>query len=152
MAFCPWRDFSWLNRKYQINNMENNKIDDGGSAFPLAGSSDYSYAPRDGMSLRDWFAAEIMPAIYTKYFDQDSESGIAIAAYRMADAMLAARKESELETESRKLETELNEMRSLFTSYVLCEEAWRNESTDNKVNAVMEANFMREKAKQLLKL
>jgi|688.fasta_scaffold214778_4 hypothetical protein len=66
--------------------------------------------------------------------------------------MDAARKESELETRSRKLETELNEMRSLFTSYVLCEEAWRNESTDNKVNAVMEANFMREKAKQLLKL
>ena len=71
--------------------MENNKIDDGGSAFPLAGSSDYSYEPQVGMSLRDWFAAEIMPAIYTKYFDQDSESGIAIAAYRMADAMLAAR-------------------------------------------------------------
>jgi len=59
---------------------------------------------------------------------------------------------AELETESRKLETELNEMRSLFTSYILCEETWRNESTDNKVNAVIEANFMREKAKQLLKL
>ena len=53
---------------------------------------------------------------------------------------------------TRQLETELNEMRSLFTSYVLCEEAWRNKSTDNKVNVVMEANFMREKAKKLLKL
>lgn len=69
-------------------------IDDGGSAFPLAGSSDYSYEPQDGMSLRDYFAAEIMPAIYAKYFDQDSEFGIATAAYRMADAMLAARKEA----------------------------------------------------------
>ena len=34
-------------------------IDDGGSAFPLAGSSDYSYEPQDGMSLRDYFARNV---------------------------------------------------------------------------------------------
>lgn len=132
--------------------MENNKIDDGGSAFPLAGSSDYSYAPRDGMSLRDWFAGMALQGFATNNGTDTPDGILAVWSYNVADAMLAARKESELETESRKLEIELNEMRSLFTSYVLCEEAWRNKLPTNKVNAVMEANFMREKAKQLLKL
>lgn len=76
-------------------------IDDGGSAFPVTAklmSSEFANIKitetTGGMSLRDYFAAEIMPAIYAKYFDRYSEFGIATSAYRMADAMLAARKEA----------------------------------------------------------
>ena len=77
-------------------------INDGGSAFPLAGSSDYSYAPQDGMSLRDYFAAaalSIAQANWQKHNDENNEgeepakSLVAEEAYEYADAMLAARKE-----------------------------------------------------------
>ena len=132
--------------------MENNKIYDGGSAFPLAGSSHYQYAPQDGMSLRDWFAGMALQGFVTNNGTETPDGALAEWSYDVADAMLAARKEGASKTESCTLETELNKMRSLFTSYVLCEETWRNESTGNRVNAAMEANFMREKAKQLLKL
>ena len=71
-------------------------------AFP----SVIQYFPNDlnadeekGMTLRDYFAAKAMPAIYTEYvrdaavrgWAEDWRDGIAQDAYKMADAMLRAR-------------------------------------------------------------
>lgn len=52
-----------------------------------------------GMSLRDYFAANSLPALIADYcasartvgFDEDWHVGMAMDAYRMADAMLKAR-------------------------------------------------------------
>jgi len=57
------------------------------------------YELQDGMTLRDYFAAKVMPAVYADYcaaartlgFDEDWKMGIALDAYQMADAMLAER-------------------------------------------------------------
>ena len=43
-------------------------------------------------NLRDWFAGMAMPAVYREAVGELPESQIASDAYRMADAMLAARK------------------------------------------------------------
>lgn len=57
-----------------------------------------------GMELRDYFAAQVISAIYNEYFwsvregdhgvDYDWQTGLAGDAYKLADAMLAAREES----------------------------------------------------------
>ena len=44
-----------------------------------------------GMSLRDYFAAEAMHAIYRRASNETKRSEVAGAAFQMADAMLAAR-------------------------------------------------------------
>ncbi len=61
--------------------------DDGGPAFPV-------YAPglSNGMSLRDWFAGQALAGIAVRDTVLPFEDEAA-AAYRYADAMLAARKE-----------------------------------------------------------
>ena len=60
------------------------KLKDGGPAFPVPQNSFY------GMSLRDYFAANVMPSVY-----QRVESGgfarVAELSYQIADAMLAER-------------------------------------------------------------
>ncbi|MFI7799670.1 hypothetical protein PSFL_07530 [Pseudomonas sp. DD1] len=69
-------------------------IEDGGSAFPEPGN-----AQCGGMSLRDYFAAQALPTAWTAfadgYFQEDGwdsiNEGVAVCAYQMADAMLAAR-------------------------------------------------------------
>lgn len=85
---------------------------DGGPAFPLVDtepamdrdtretfSRTYSHG---GMTLRDDFAAKAFPAVYTIAMKEASEGsglfqhddwpvGLALDAYRMADAMLKAR-------------------------------------------------------------
>lgn len=85
--------------------------DDGGQAFPqpiTVGPNADAYPAYPGMSLRDWFAGQSIPAAtvdYTKGI-ADYEIGrmfggrggirreeiIATLAYQYADAMLAARK------------------------------------------------------------
>jgi len=69
-------------------------INEGGCAFPLHGIDgviDY------GMSTRDYFAAQSLIAISGLWrgnlgdFDNEAADRTAKAAYRMADAMLAAR-------------------------------------------------------------
>jgi hypothetical protein len=71
--------------------------DDGGPAFPLAGSFDYSYEPQDGMSLRDYFAAAALQGLLAHIIGVENANGrtskYAERAYAYADAMLAARKE-----------------------------------------------------------
>lgn len=89
-----------------------NKIDDGGPAFPIQGitvlpNGDQIW-PEPGMSLRDYFAikfahAEVMTAgafeepravlvEAAAKNGQSVEDRIAFNAYRLADAMIAARK------------------------------------------------------------
>lgn len=72
------------------------KKENGGAAFPCAGSSrknDYGDTindlPRSGMTLRDYFAAKAMSAsLSARNWDKDS---LAEQSYKMADAMLKAR-------------------------------------------------------------
>lgn len=77
----------------------------GGPAFPKTGAFNqdtdarFDSANQDGMTLRDYFAAKAMPAVYADYcaaartfgFDEDWKMGVALDAYEMADAMIAAR-------------------------------------------------------------
>ena len=74
--------------------------DDGGSAFPLnfkvLGTS---MIVHDGMSMRDWFAGQIIEGLasFGKILPADSNweevfAEYADAAYRIADAMLERRK------------------------------------------------------------
>ncbi|MGW8304332.1 MAG: hypothetical protein ACWGIK_00710 [Achromobacter pulmonis] len=82
-----------------------NKINDGGPAFPAKISIDrksgelqpHQFGNDDfcatGMTLRDFFAAKAMQAAFTSPIEasKEGQSYIAMHAYRMADAMLAAR-------------------------------------------------------------
>ncbi len=73
------------------------KANDGGPAFPFLRSEMGGCG--DGMSLRDWFAGQalIMAGVYNvvsddKVFRSDEiVKRIALAAYTLADAMLAQR-------------------------------------------------------------
>lgn len=73
------------------------KIDDGGPAFPLPrnhSNGDAIYAPGDGMSLRDYFAAKALCEYLAAHMADDKqvdEDVVADCAYSMADAMLRAR-------------------------------------------------------------
>ena len=74
------------------------QVNSGGPAFPevrVRGGDNYNPPTKiyfGGMSLRDYFAAKILPTIY-----EDCTGGeqwkdfVAQEAYRMADAMLKAR-------------------------------------------------------------
>lgn len=79
-------------------------INDGGPAFPNVpdGAGDRWRDWDVGMSLRDYFAAKALPNIYSTamvdaadgsglFSDPDWRMGLALDAYAMADAMLAAR-------------------------------------------------------------
>lgn len=58
-------------------------------AFPV------SYNGHEGMMLRDYFAAKAMQLIMAETMSSDSEitdDEVALASYRMAEAMLNARK------------------------------------------------------------
>jgi hypothetical protein len=72
------------------------KIEDGGPAFPhmaVDGHPDY----RLGLSLRDWFAGKALAGMLASETDGSTyrEDHAAERAYRLADAMLAARKAGE---------------------------------------------------------
>ena len=74
-------------------------IDDGGTAFP---SDNFGKPEQQGMTLRDYFAAAALTALVADYKSEEigeivrgelKPRGTAKAAYIIADAMLAARKE-----------------------------------------------------------
>lgn len=83
------------------------EINDGGPAFPMAGSTrewddvKKQWKPQDGMTLRDWFAGQALGhvAVYSLSNEWSSRGGpewrneAAREAYRFADAMIAAREE-----------------------------------------------------------
>ena len=76
------------------------KTNDGGAAFPNSVQPDFQYAEA-GMTLRDWFAGQALAGMLALPSDPDTGNfhnncgepfiGAAEYAYRMADAMLAAR-------------------------------------------------------------
>lgn len=75
------------------------KINDGGAAFPVAVPTEFQLA-EGGMSLRDWFAGQALPALLTELYAQSVRNGVqfesvfdsaALASYDTADAMLSAR-------------------------------------------------------------
>ena len=69
----------------------------GGPAFPVPQAYD-----EQGMTLRDYFAANALPAVYAEFwrgvvareyrFSEDWRDGLALDTYALADAMLKARK------------------------------------------------------------
>lgn len=82
-------------------------IKNGGPAFPQAkvtvlaedGTPNEAAAvTHNGMTMRDYFAAKALPVVYSDYcasaskigFDEGWMMGVAMDAYAMADAMLAA--------------------------------------------------------------
>lgn len=74
---------------------------DGGPAFPLPLRNDETYngeGSENGMSLRDYFAAQALPACIRTCGTDSREPGVtlpqhfATQAYACADAMLKARK------------------------------------------------------------
>lgn len=70
------------------------EINDGGPAFPTQNGCQFD----PGMSLRDWFAGMALghiPALLDVSDENASCKNIAGHAYQIADAMIAARKESE---------------------------------------------------------
>lgn len=90
--------------------MSDEKIDDGGPAFP---SEDFEHGfhqdtiiKHSGMTLRDWFAGQALAGMLANGFQPDEafkRNGLGAkrdwgkdtyvsASYRLADAMLAARK------------------------------------------------------------
>lgn len=74
-------------------------IKDGGAAFPTLDSGLAGLQLREhGMTLRDYFAAKAMHASLVTndfYPDENWRIGIAMDAYKMADAMLAERERGE---------------------------------------------------------
>ena len=67
-------------------------IDNGGPAFPLQ-SIGPDFAPGyAGMTLRDYFAAKAMQGLMASPSDPASEEIAAEWSYKVADAMLEARK------------------------------------------------------------
>ncbi len=69
-------------------------INDGGPAFPSGKKDKYGYYI-EGMSLRDYFAAKAMQAMAVEYDMRPDIYDVVICekAYKIADAMLAARQE-----------------------------------------------------------
>lgn len=59
---------------------------DGGPAFPAEAA-----LHNKGMTLRDWFAGQALAGMYAQFGAELSPSAFASFAYRLADAMLAAR-------------------------------------------------------------
>jgi len=74
------------------------EVKDGGPAFPTEG---YSFEEdmdivHPGMSLRDWFAGQVMAGICAnKAWDENGWAARALAAYDAADAMLSARQQKD---------------------------------------------------------
>lgn len=63
------------------------KIDDVGPAFPMATVDGWV---QPGMTLRDWFAGHALAGLCANnYYPETSCEITALAAYRLADAMIA---------------------------------------------------------------
>ena len=72
------------------------EVNDGGPAFPV-----YTEVRFSGMSLRDWFAGQALPAVIDAYCKPEANgpcigtdhflANVPVHAYRMADAMMKAR-------------------------------------------------------------
>ena len=73
-------------------------INDGGPAFPLINDHAHPTTINNGMTLRDYFAGQVMAGAlqnYTTAKCRYTEREVASRAYRYADAMLFARESKE---------------------------------------------------------
>lgn len=69
----------------------------GGAAFPIPEST--KFFPETGISLRDYFAAKVLPSVYTDFVTSSPDGfpspdwrvDVASECYLMANAMLSAR-------------------------------------------------------------
>lgn len=72
------------------------KIDDGGAAFPLSDTlrtdGEHVLHAERGMSLRDYFAGQALPALIRRCVTEEGWRRCIPAAFEAADAMLEARK------------------------------------------------------------
>lgn len=78
----------------------NKRINDGGTAFPQSQHVGDVGLSEGGMTLRDYFAGKALPECLHEFYaflregnqvPEDWRTGVALDAYAMADAMLAAR-------------------------------------------------------------
>jgi hypothetical protein len=69
-----------------------NRTNTGGPAFSFSPSDNSTIKPQLGMTLRDYFAGQAIIAYHADGAFSDSED-VANWCYRLADAMLEARKE-----------------------------------------------------------
>lgn len=67
------------------------KHDDGGPAFPQNDATVNRINNEAGMSLRDWFAGQVLMGLCADSNYNRTTDGYAEGAYVLADAMLAAR-------------------------------------------------------------
>lgn len=71
----------------------------GGPAFPVEKSHDFPGISGAGMTLRDWFAGQVLAGWMANndaaLLEAERDGMRASRCYQLADAMLAARKESE---------------------------------------------------------
>jgi len=65
--------------------------DNGGPAFPISDP-----VLQNGMSLRDWFAGQVLAS----QIDDDADADLARRCYAIADALLAERQKARGETKS----------------------------------------------------
>lgn len=70
----------------------NQQPNDGGPAFPVTSDNYAAKWCGDGMSLRDYFAAKALQGMLADTSVQAPPSEFAHNAYKLADAMLEARK------------------------------------------------------------
>ena len=74
----------------QAMNAPIEQTNDGGPAFPCEGGG--QFAPQSGMTLRDYFAAQMMGlAFSSKFNSHPNPEAVAQGCYSVADLMLAAR-------------------------------------------------------------
>ena len=71
-----------------------NQHDDGGQAFPIAGSS----SPK-GMPLLDYFAGQALWRVEHQWSEQ-GKAAVAKECYSMADAMIAEKRRREAQDET----------------------------------------------------
>ena len=71
------------------------EIEDGGPAFPKPGTDECIdvCGSQRGMSLRDWLAGQALAGMLAYPNGIGTDEHYATCAYRIADAMLAARKQ-----------------------------------------------------------
>ena len=73
----------------------NTTQDDGGPAFPHDEEVKLQVITHNGMSLRDWFAGmALQGTMANPNFNDMAGQDVARSCYRIADEMLAARKEA----------------------------------------------------------
>jgi ribonuclease I len=65
--------------------------DNSDPAFPIQASEYGGHGSCFGMTLRDYFAAQALAGMTTDGWQANERQGMAVEAYRLADAMLNAR-------------------------------------------------------------